>query len=149
MHNALNPCLQASTKIDIATCSGGSNLHLGVEAIRPESHPEFLACQRAYSRLFVSNQHLCRIENTCVIVFTLWRVNIAKILVEILFATNRRNIYPYYCTLHNIAQVKIACTISHHDTHTPPNAPAREMRTTSPTHKSAQSTGIPNNMRVP
>ena len=58
--------------------------------------------------------------------------------------------YILYYLHNNIAQVKIAWAISHHDnTHTPSNAPAREMRTTSPTHKSAQSTGIPNNMRAP
>ena len=64
MQVAFNPSPQASTKVDIATRSGGSNLRLGIEAIRPESHPDFPARQRAHSRLFVSRQHSCRIDGT-------------------------------------------------------------------------------------
>ncbi len=33
MQVAFNPCPQASTKVGVATRSGGSNLHLGIEAI--------------------------------------------------------------------------------------------------------------------
>jgi len=41
MQLALNPCPQASTKVDIATRSGGAIFCLGIEAISPESHPVF------------------------------------------------------------------------------------------------------------
>ncbi len=62
---------------------------------------------------------------------------------------NSPNITVLY-SHNNIARVEIACAISTpRHTHTPPNAPAREMRTTSPAHKSVRTTGIPNNMRVP
>jgi hypothetical protein len=64
MQVALNPCPQVSTKVDIATRSGGANLCLGIEAISPESCPDFPARLWVHSRLFVSRQHSCQIDGT-------------------------------------------------------------------------------------
>jgi hypothetical protein len=56
MQVALNPCLQASTKVDIATRSGGANLRLSIEAISPESHPDFPTRQWAHFRFDLSTE---------------------------------------------------------------------------------------------